>query len=131
MANHQVVNLAELEDSAPGFGVENMSFRGARDALGCEKTGLSLQSLEPGARQPFGHAHGDEEEIYVVVSGSGTVMCDDDPVAVREMDALRIGPGVTRAVEAGDDGITFLAFGGPGHGNADAEMRPGWWGDEA
>lgn len=129
MAAHTKVHLEDLDDAAPGAGMDGISFRGARDALGCEQTGLSLQTLEPGVRQPFGHAHGEEEEIYVVLEGSGTVMCGDDPVAVRALDAVRIGSGVTRAVEAGDDGLTFLAFGGPGNGVADAEMRPGWWGD--
>ena len=128
MASHTKVQLDDLDDAAPGSGREGMSFRGAREALGCERTGLSLQAIEPGVRQPFGHAHGEEEEIYVVLEGSGTVMCDGDPVEVRAMDAVRIGPGVMRAVEAGDDGLTFLAFGGPGNGIADAEMRPGWWG---
>ena len=104
-------------------------FRGARDALGCEKSGLSLQSVAAGARQPFGHHHTDEEEIYLVLKGGGTMRAGKEDVELRPMDAVRVAPGVTRAIEAGPDGIEFVAFGSPGGGQADGEMLSGWWGD--
>jgi hypothetical protein len=50
-------------------------------------------------------------------------------VELRPMDAVRVAPGVTRAIEAGPDGIEFVALGSPGGGRADGEMLRGWWGD--
>jgi mannose-6-phosphate isomerase-like protein (cupin superfamily) len=124
------VYLPDLEDhAAKTAGMEALSFRGARDALGCEKSGLSLQSVAAGARQPFGHHHGQEEEIYLVLKGGGTMRAGTEDVALAPMDAVRVAPGVTRAIEAGPEGIEFVAFGSPGGGQADGEMLPGWWGD--
>lgn len=128
MADVQQVNLAELEDVAPRFGVEGVEFRGAREALGCERSGLSLQRIAPGARQPFGHRHAEEEEIYVVLSGGGRIRLDDGEREVRPMDAIRVAPRVARAFEAGPDGLELIAFGSPGGGRRDSEILPGWWG---
>jgi mannose-6-phosphate isomerase-like protein (cupin superfamily) len=129
MADFTRVHLPDLEDFASKSGMDDLSFRGARDALGCEKSGLSLQSVAAGARQPFGHRHGDEEEIYLVLKGGGTMRAGSEDVELSPLDAVRVAPGVTRAIEAGPDGIEFVAFGSPGGGQGDGEMVPGWWGD--
>jgi len=123
------VHLPDLEDFAAKSDHDDLSFRGARDALGCEKSGLSLQAVAAGARQPFGHRHGEEEEIYLVLKGGGTMRAGTRDVELGPMDAVRVAPGVNRAIEAGPDGIEFVAFGSPGGGQADGEMLPGWWGD--
>lgn len=129
MSSVKRVHLPDLEDAAPKSGLDDLSFRGARDALGCEKSGLSLQSVAAGARQPFGHRHDEEEEIYLVLKGGGTLRAGTDEVELGPLDAVRVAPGVTRAIEAGPDGIEFVAFGSPGGGQGDGEMVPGWWGD--
>ncbi len=131
MGDFSKVNLLELEDMAPKFGVTTMSFRGARDALGGERVALSHQTVAPGERQPFGHRHGQEEEVYVILSGGGRMALGDDVQDIRAHDAIRVAPGVPRAFEAGSDGLELIAFGTPGSGAQDAEQMPGWWPDEA
>jgi mannose-6-phosphate isomerase-like protein (cupin superfamily) len=122
-----VVNIREVEDSAEKFGLApNVSARFCRGALALEKTGLSLQKLAPGFRGPFAHTHGEQEEIYVIVAGHGRVKVGDEISDVREWDAVRVGPGVTRMFEAGDDGLELIAFGAPSAGGmGDAEMVDG------
>jgi len=130
MADHTRVNLMQLEDMARKFGLpEEMSARFAREDLRCEKSGLSFQHYAPGFRAPFGHRHGDEEELYVVAEGSGRIKLDDEVIDLVHWDAVRIAPGVARAVEAGPNGMTLLAFGSPGLGNADTEQLPDFWKD--
>lgn len=73
-------------------------------ALALERSGMSFQRLHPGARQPFGHVHHEQEELYVVVEGGGRVKLDDDIVPLRTLDALRVPPRVTRCFEAGPEG---------------------------
>jgi len=121
-------NVKEVDDSAPAFGMSpNVEARFARKALESQQVALSYQRLQSNVRMPFGHTHATQEEIYVVLSGSGRAKLDEDVVELRQWDALRVDPETMRAVEAGADGIEFLAIGGPiGEGN-DAEMVSDWW----
>ena len=131
MSSFTVRNLKEIEDQAPKFGLSpSLEARFARAPLGCEQTGLSYQRVAPNFRIPFGHKHGGQEEIYVLVTGSGKMKLEDDVVDVRQWDAVRVPAGTIRGVEAGPDGAELLAFGGPTGGKPnDAEMVPGWWAD--
>ncbi len=129
MPGYAITNLREVEDSAPKFGLSpTLEARFPRDALGFERIGLSHQRLAPNARQPFGHRHGQQEEVYVVVGGSGRVNLDGDLHELRAWDAVRVAPGTTRCFEAGPDGLEYLAFGMSTGGVGDVESLPGWWG---
>jgi len=109
---YTLTQLRDLDDAAQagGFG-EVMEARFARDALGAETIGVSLQRLKPAARGAFGHRHHRDEEIYVVVSGSGRALVDDEIVELGPWSALRVAPDAVRAFEAGEHGLEFLAFG--------------------
>jgi quercetin dioxygenase-like cupin family protein len=131
VAGYAITNLREVEDSAPKFGLAPaLEARFPREALEPERIGLSLQRLAPNARQPFGHRHGEQEEVYVVVAGSGRVNLDGDIREVRQWDAIRVAPATTRAFEAGPEGLEFIAFGLSSGGIGDVESLPGWWGTE-
>ena len=121
-------NLAEVDDSAPRFGyAEVQEARFAKDELDAEQTGVSYQRVKPGKRQAFAHRHERAEEVYVVLGGSGQAKLEDQIVELRALDAIRVAPGVTRAFQAGADGLELLAF-GPRH-DGDGDVLPGWWSD--
>jgi len=121
-------NLAEVDDSAPKFGyAEVQEARFAKDELEAEQTGVSYQRVKPGKRQAFAHRHERAEEVYVVLGGSGQAKLEDQIVELRALDAIRVAPGVTRAFQAGPDGLELLAF-GPRH-DGDGDVLPGWWSD--
>jgi quinol monooxygenase YgiN/quercetin dioxygenase-like cupin family protein len=123
---YEIVNLGEVEDMAPKFGYGELGeARFARAALGAEQVGVSLQRLRPGARQAFGHSHHRDEEVYVVLAGSGRVAVDDEVRELRRLDAVRVAPGSTRAFEAGPEGLELLATGA--HHAGDAQIAPGFW----
>jgi mannose-6-phosphate isomerase-like protein (cupin superfamily) len=128
MADYTRVNLkSDVQDMAPKFGMEGIESRFARTNLELENSGLSYFRLEGGFRTPFGHTHSEQEEVYVVISGSARVALDDEVVEVAQWDAIRIPKGTMRGMEAGDDGAEILAVGAPNTDNKDAEMQPGWW----
>jgi mannose-6-phosphate isomerase-like protein (cupin superfamily) len=130
MADYTVVNLKEVEDQAPRFDMSpHMEMRMARVALGLESSGVSYQRFAPEYRLPFGHKHRNQEEIYVLVSGSARVKLDDEVVDLKTLDAVRVPPQVMRAFEAGPEGAEILAFGAPNTGppSADTEPVQGWW----
>jgi mannose-6-phosphate isomerase-like protein (cupin superfamily) len=130
MSSYTKKNLRkDVENQAPKFGMpDELQARFARTPLGGETLGLSLMSLEPGFRIPFGHKHVGQEEVYVVVRGSARVKVEDEVVELAEWDAIRFDKDTMRAVEAGPNGVEYLAF-GAGDDPADAEMVPGWWDD--
>jgi quercetin dioxygenase-like cupin family protein len=122
-------NVREVEDSAPKFDMPaEMQARFARRAIEGQTLGLSLFALEPGFRIPFGHKHESQEEVYVVVRGSARVKVDDEVVELAEWDAIRFPKNTMRQMEAGPDGVEYLAF-GAGDDPNEAEMAPGWWSD--
>jgi quercetin dioxygenase-like cupin family protein len=128
MAGYTVVNLkTEVKDMAPEFGMTGLEARFARTNLELENSGLSYFKIEPELRTPFGHTHGQQEEIYLVISGSARIKVDDEVLDLAAFDAIRLAPGVVRALEGGPEGAEVIAFGAPSNENKDVEMLPGWW----
>jgi quinol monooxygenase YgiN/mannose-6-phosphate isomerase-like protein (cupin superfamily) len=125
-----IVNLDEVDDLAPRAGAQELGeARFARQPLGAVGVGVSLQRLRPGKRSAFAHRHGIDEEVYVVLQGSGRVAVDDEVSEVKRLDTIRVAPGSLRVFEAGPEGLEFLAIGS--HHAGDAEMVPGYWPDES
>jgi mannose-6-phosphate isomerase-like protein (cupin superfamily) len=129
MSGYTKTNLRKVEDQAPNFGMPSeLHARFARTSIEGETLGLSLFSLDPNFRIPFGHKHVGQEEVYVIVSGSGRVKVDDEIVELAQWDAIRFDKDTMRAVEAGPDGIEYVAF-GAGEDPSEVEMDQGWWTD--
>ena len=130
MGTYTKTNLrSDVENQAPKFDMpQEMEARFARKSVDGETFGLSLFTLAPNFRIPFGHKHSEQEEVYVVVRGSGRIKVEDEIVDVGEWDAIRFDTDTMRCVEAGPDGIEYVAF-GAGDDPLDAEMTPNWWTD--
>ena len=127
-------NLKEdLEDVGSRFdGAPDLEFRLATDALELENSGLSYPRVPPGYRFPYGHTHKTQEEVYVVLRGSGRMKLDDEIVDVKEWDVVRVPPDMWRAYEAGPEGLEILVFGAPNLGENprdDVEGRRDWCAD--
>jgi uncharacterized cupin superfamily protein len=126
--SYTIKNLRDLDDMAPRFGFDSVQeARFAQGDLEAERTGLALERVKPGCRSAFAHRHKEAEEIYVVLTGSGRIKLDDDVVDVKPLDAIRVAPQVTRAWEAGDDGLEILALGARHEGDAEIVQDPGFW----
>ena len=124
---------SDVEDLGPKFdGAPDLEFRAATKALGLEQTAVSYQRIPSGYRFPYGHTHLQQEEVYVVVRGSGRMKVDGEIVELAEWDAVRVPPGTWRGYEAGPDGLEILVVGAPNLGEdprGDVEGRRDWWAD--
>jgi quercetin dioxygenase-like cupin family protein len=126
MAGYTIVNIKELEDMAIKFGMSpSMEARFGRSATDAKQGGFSYQRFEPNFRQPFGHRHRDQEEFYIVLSGSGSVTLEGETNAIRQWDAIRVAPETARGFESGADGLELLVF-GAGEGG-EAEVLESFW----
>jgi mannose-6-phosphate isomerase-like protein (cupin superfamily) len=127
--SYTIKNLRETEDKAVAAGMgEIQEAHFAASELGAEATGLAYYVIRPGRRQGFAHRHENAEEIYIVLEGTGKIKLDDDTVELAALDAIRVAPAVTRAFEAGPDGMELLAF-GPRHQGDGEIIRDGFWDD--
>jgi quercetin dioxygenase-like cupin family protein len=101
------VNVDELEGTGPGGAV-----RFVRRELGVEAFGVNWFDLPPGAAGlEHDESETQQEEVNVVVRGSGVYRVDGEEVPVREGTFIRFDPGTTRQPVAGPDGLTFVAIG--------------------
>jgi mannose-6-phosphate isomerase-like protein (cupin superfamily) len=132
VAGYTRVNLKDdVEDMAPKFGLApGLESRFARVPLELRNAGLSYFKMAPGFRVPFGHVHSEQEEAYLVISGSARIKLDDEIVEARQWDVVRVAPGVWRGMEGGSEGAEIVAFGAPNTENKDSEMVQGWWDGE-
>ena len=124
--SHTKKNLRDIDDSAVKYGLsDTQEARFARRDLAAEQTGVTHLTIKPERREAFAHRHREAEEVYVVLSGSGRVKLDAEFVDLNRLDAVRVGPGTTRQLEAGPDGLEMLIFGS--HVEGDVEQIPDFW----
>ena len=121
----------ELADIGSVFdGAPDLEFRAATKALELESSGFTYQRVPAGYRFPYGHTHKTQEEVYVVVGGSGRMKIDDEVIAINQWDAVGVPAGTWRGYEAGAHGLEILVIGAPNLGEAtreDVEGRRDWW----
>jgi quercetin dioxygenase-like cupin family protein len=128
MSRFAIVNLFDVEDSV-GDRAPGVEGRFGRSKLDSRDLGVSLFRYGPGVRSPMAHSHREQEEAYVVVAGSGSVLLDGDVHELRQWDVVRVAPEVVRAFEAGPDGLDLVAIGGPKPEGGDGVMGTADWPD--
>jgi quercetin dioxygenase-like cupin family protein len=128
MSSFATVNLLEVDDSV-GERAPGIEGRFARKHLDSRDLGVSLFRYAANLRSPMAHSHREQEEAYVVVAGSGSVLLDGQVQELRQWDVVRVAPEVVRAFEAGPDGLDIIAVGGPKPADGDGVMGAAAWPD--
>jgi uncharacterized cupin superfamily protein len=104
-------------DEAASQTRDRENFRGTWRRLaqlaGARRTGLNHVVLDPGQMSFPLHCHSAEEEVFVVVEGSGKLLLDGDEHSLRPHDVVARPPGtgVAHAFRAGDQPLVLLAYG--------------------
>ena len=124
MADWTKRNFEDMEDRSPAEVPMRWLF--SRGVVRSTEMGVSRFSYEPGARMPFGHRHKTQEEVYVVVAGSGRAKLEDEIVDLGLWDVVRVTPQVIRSFEAGPDGMELICVGGRAK-RGDAERFDDFW----
>jgi uncharacterized cupin superfamily protein len=108
-----IINLDEGERSEQRRGDVSSLRRDLGDVLGSERIGVGHLVVEPGRLTYPPHCHSAEEELFVVLDGTGTLLLGDErhPVRAGSVVARPPGTGVPHAFRAGEHGLTLLAFG--------------------
>jgi mannose-6-phosphate isomerase-like protein (cupin superfamily) len=106
---YSIVNVADIEGAGPGGAVHFV-----RRELGVQAFGINWFEIPPNA---VGREHDEresgQEEVHVIIRGSGVYRVEDEEIPVREGTFLRFDPETTRVPVAGSDGMTMIAVGAP------------------
>jgi mannose-6-phosphate isomerase-like protein (cupin superfamily) len=127
VSEYTIKNLMEIEDSAAGQ-ARGIEARFARRHIDSEHLGVTYLNYSPNTRSPMGHSHREQEEVYVIVSGSGTIKLNDEVLEVHPWDVVRVAPSTLRAFESGPDGLQLIAVGDDRPEGGDGQPAPAeWW----
>ncbi|MDE5566117.1 MAG: cupin domain-containing protein [Anaeroplasmataceae bacterium] len=92
----------------------NLNFAGREelhDKLSLTGAEISFNELPAGSNVPFVHSHKQNEEIYIILNGSGLAVIDNQTLNLAKGDCLRICPSAKRQFFAGkDSSISYLCI---------------------
>ena len=91
MSGYTRINMMAI-DPSPAAEEYGIDARFGRSHLDSDHLGVSYFRYPPDFRTTMGHRHSEQEEVYVVVSGSGRIRVDDDIVDVGPWDVVRVAP---------------------------------------
>jgi len=104
-------------------------FARLRTPLGVSSFGINVITLEPGQRNRI-HRHKYQEEVYVVLEGTLTLMVEAEPHEYIVGDVVRVAPDTRRQlVNRAPSELRLLALGGIAsnqHEPRDAEAYADW-----
>jgi mannose-6-phosphate isomerase-like protein (cupin superfamily) len=119
------VTLKSFEEMEPIYGG---LARRARAELGVTGWGMQVFTLPPNWDGYPNHNHGatafgpNQEEVYIPLTGSATLVADGSEFELRPGLMIRVGPDQLRRILPGPEGIRFIAIGG-----APGAFAPGDW----
>jgi mannose-6-phosphate isomerase-like protein (cupin superfamily) len=108
-------------------GPEGEFFEPLRRELGAESLGVNRLELQPRQRLRV-HRHEHQEELYLVLSGTLTLIVEEVENEIPAGTLARVGPSTRRQVaNRGEAPVVFLAFGAAGeHESRDALAWTSW-----
>jgi mannose-6-phosphate isomerase-like protein (cupin superfamily) len=105
MSAYTITNFNDIETPDPN---PDRDAKFARSRIGSEHLGISYFRYAPNFRGTRGHSHREQEEVYVVISGSGRVKLDDEIFDLEQWDVVRVSPPVVRAFAGGPEGMELI-----------------------
>jgi uncharacterized cupin superfamily protein len=115
-----IVNVVEVEHE--NWGSVTTAPLATRERS--DQAGFHWERLDPGARSAVPHCHSEEEEIFVILDGEGTLLLWPSPLAEErgaKYEEVSIRPGhviarppatqVSHSFRAGPSGLTMLIYG--------------------
>ena len=102
MKNAVLENIGKLSD------VTDKLFE--KEKLGLTGMEISINNLAANEGNPFVHTHQQNEELYIVIKGSGVFYADGEEFGVQEGSLIRVEPEAERAIAAGGQGMTYICI---------------------
>jgi quercetin dioxygenase-like cupin family protein len=102
---HKIVHVNDIE-------ARHGVFKPLREELGVTAFGINKLELPPGGEGPeHDHVKDGQEEVYVIVTGSGTIRVDGVGSELRPGNVVFLSPDARRQMVAGDQGLGWVGIG--------------------
>jgi len=124
MSGYTKINFMEIEPGNPDGPVQ---LRFTRKFLDSRDLGMSHVKYAPNFQSKNAHSHGEQEEVYVVIGGSGRALLDSQVEELKQWDVLRVAPETVRSFESGPDGLEMVIAGGPKPPEGDGQRAKATW----
>mgnify|MGYP003623830517 CR=1 FL=1 len=103
--NYSIMNIGTFKGDLPK---KSRIMAGTELGLtGCE---VSVNYTPAGKFTPFVHSHKLNEEVYVIISGKGQFMLDNEEIDIQEGSIVRVAPKCERAIKAGDEDLAYICI---------------------
>jgi uncharacterized cupin superfamily protein len=66
--------------------------------MGCQAVGFSLVRYKPGQGATYVHRHKVQEEVFITLKGTGSIILDGKRISMPEGTIIRVAPTVYRAL---------------------------------
>ena len=66
--------------------------------VGCKGVGFSFVRYKPGDGASYVHRHKVQEEVFITLKGTGSIILDGRRISMPEGTVIRVGPKVYRAL---------------------------------
>ncbi len=108
MPTYSVKKIGDMQATAGGV------MRRARAELGVSAFGMQIEELPPQFDRYPEHSHSEDgqEEVYVVLHGSGEIDIEGERIALDPETLVRVSAGTSRKIFPGPDGMRVLVIGG-------------------
>ena len=122
-AGYTIMHVDEFEEMEGSGGA---TWRLARKTLGAEAFGFNVVDIEAGGQIPaHDHTGDNQEEVFIILDGDGTIVTDDEEHAAPAGTFCRLAPEVIRTIRNKSDGnVRALLIGVP----ADSGYQKMPWG---
>ena len=113
-----IVHVADVEPVERETATVGRRMRDLGRAAGSQRTGIRHVEVFPGKLNTAPHCHSAEEEVFVVLSGSGELLLwereggtTEQPLRTGSVVTRRAGTGVPHGFRGGEEGLTLLMYG--------------------
>lgn len=105
-----------LEPEIPAYSRVHINFKKAEsidyfESLHLQKSSFRTIQLDKQQSQNIFNSHKHKEAVYLVLWGDGAIDLDNESIAIKEGDIVRVSPWVRRKIKAGKKGMLIAAFG--------------------
>jgi uncharacterized cupin superfamily protein len=110
--NYTIKRIDEFEEMEGSGGA---TWRLARKTLGAEAFGFNVVDIEAGGQIPaHNHAEDDQEEVFIILDGQGTIVAGDEEHDAPPGTFCRFAPEVNRTIRnKSDSPVRALLIGVP------------------